>query len=362
MNSNDRQRGDPGDDPDSIDPATISETSDRFGRLFNLIGDAVVEIELTDDVPVVREVNPGFEEIFGYDRETVCGESINEYIVPEGYEKEATEFDQRTAAGTPNHAFVHRKTATGVREFLYRGVPYRRTDGRQFAFAIYSDVSEVKSYERHIQVIHRILRHNLRNDLSVIFGAASAIENRSADEGVQELTEMVFRSARSLDGIGEEIRTIETVLTGDPRRGPVNLAAVCTELVQTISQEHPVASLSIDFPEPLMVQGVPQLGNAVEALVENAVVHNSGVPHVEVRGSRTGNQVVLEIADDGPGIPEHELTPLVSDTEITQLQHGSGLGLWLARYVIEACDGNIEHERTDDRTVLRVQLRPVATS
>jgi len=137
-----------------------ADAADRFGHLFHLIDDAVVEIELVDLEPIVRTVNPAFEELFGYDRETVVGEPLNEFIVPTGVESRSVDFDRRTAEGKSNTALVERQTATGIREFLYRGVPYEGPSGRRFGFAIYSDITEQRVYERHSQVIQRILRHS----------------------------------------------------------------------------------------------------------------------------------------------------------------------------------------------------------
>jgi len=342
-----------------IDSKILTNTSDRFGRLFHLIGDAVVEIELREDVPIVRNVNPAFEEIFGYDKDEILGESINEYVIPDGYDEEATTFDRRTARGKPNHAIVRRQTTTGIREFLYRGVPYMGTDGQQFAFAIYSDITEKQTYKRHIQVIHRILRHNLRNDLSVILGAASEIRQETDSARVRELTEMISSSAGSLDGMGEETRILQGILTEANTPKPIDIAHFCRNTTESVSRSNPEATLLTDIPDRLCVRGIPELDTAIEGLIENAVIHNTGVPHVTITGTKRENQVVLEIKDDGPGIPKHELTPLLPDTEITQLQHGSGLGLWLTRYAVEACDGQIEYERTGDGwTVLRLRFRP----
>jgi PAS domain S-box-containing protein len=359
MHSNDPPGKETRKEHEQIDSKILTDTSDRFGRLFHLIGDAVVEIELSEDIPVVRNVNPAFEEIFGYDKDTILGESVNEYIIPDGYDAEATTFDRRTARGKPNHAIVRRQTTTGIREFLYRGVPYIGPDGRQFAFAIYSDITEKQTYERHIQVIHRILRHNLRNDLSVILGAASEIRQETDSSRVEDLAEMILASAESLDGIGEETRVLQRILTEAKTPKPIDIAHFCRETTESVSRCNPEASLLIDVPDTLYVRGIPELRTAIEGLIQNAVLHNTDVPHVTITGTKRENQVVLEIKDDGPGIPKHELTPLLSDTEITQLQHGSGLGLWLTRYAVETCDGQIEYERTDDGwTVLRLRFRP----
>ncbi len=343
-----------------LDGSAGTDPSNRFGELFHLIGDAVVEIELIDKTPVVRAVNPGFEELFGYDRELVLGESLNDFIIPDEHDGQADAFDERTAEGKENHAMVRRQTATGVREFLYRGIPYERADGSQFGFAIYSDVTEQRTYERHIQVIHRILRHNLRNDLSVILGAASQITEETDDTRVHELSAMIDRHARTLGSLGEETRTLETILTADQQRCPMDLSTACRRIADSAREDWPDATVRTVLPDGLVVDAIPELENAIEALVENGIIHNTGDPHVRIVAKQTTDWVVVAIQDDGPGIPANELTPL-RNAEITQLRHGSGLGLWLARCAVRRCGGQIEYERTSDgRTILRILLEQPA--
>jgi signal transduction histidine kinase len=88
--------------------------------------------------------------------------------------------------------------------------------------------------------------------------------------------------------------------------------------------------------------------------VDNAIRHADGEPTVEVRARRVGDGVEITIADDGPGIPEHELAPIRSGSE-SQLQHGSGIGLWLLRWGARALGGTVAFEDRDSGgTVVRI--------
>ena len=336
---------------DSMDP------SDRFGRLFHLIGDAVVDFELIESTPIVRAVNPAFEEIFGYDESAILGESLNAFIIPPEQDSEAAQFDDRTARGIENHAIVRRQTSAGVRTFLYRGIPYEGADGQQFGFAIYSDITEQRTYERHMQVIHRILRHNLRNDLTVIRGATANIASVADDPEIRSQAEMANRRAKTLETTGEEIRTLEAVLTGEQSTTRHQLQSLCENVVDSVESEFPDASVEIDVPSDVEIDAVPELHTAIRGLVENAIVHNTGDPRVRIDGSQTAKRMLLEIADDGPGIPRTERNAVFEDASITQLHHGSGLGLWLARCAVEESNGQMTYERSDGWTRIRLSFR-----
>ena len=335
-------------------PETTAE--ERFGHLFDLIDDPVVEVEFVDHTPVVRAVNPAFEAVFGYDREAVVGAQLNDLIVPEGAVDESEQFDHRTAQGKPTTGLVTRQTATGPREFLYRGVPYER-DGGRYSFAIYTDITEQRRYEQHMQVIHRLLRHDLRNDLQVVLTAAEQVTERAEAPGVADLGETVVSHARQLLTSAEETRTVERVLTADHEPEPTDVAAVAQSVTTTEAAVHGVP-VTTTLPDHLFVEGVPWLRAAIAALVENAVVHGSDSPDVEVSASRRQDCVAVEVADDGPGIPQSVRGPVFEDSDITQLQHNTGIGLWLARWVAEACGGHLGYQRCDGWTRVRLWLRP----
>ncbi|MFC7042669.1 PAS domain-containing protein [Halonotius sp. GCM10025705] len=148
-----------------------TDGTNRFERLFNELNEAVVEFKLVDGDPVIVQANGTFADTFGHGTESLSGVSLNDLIVPTDRREEAKQFDQQTAAGESNAAVVERVTANGRRQFVYRSVPIREGHG----FAIYTDVTAELRRERHLDVLQRVLRHNLRNDVNVIAGQAEKI-------------------------------------------------------------------------------------------------------------------------------------------------------------------------------------------
>jgi signal transduction histidine kinase len=91
----------------------------------------------------------------------------------------------------------------------------------------------------------------------------------------------------------------------------------------------------------------------VENLLENAIEHHpsateDGKPHVRVSIDDTSDErIALRVADDGDGIPDHEREIVAGETEISPLQHASGLGLWLVAWVVDAYGGDVEFGESD---------------
>jgi len=330
-----------------------------FRHLFEELNDAAVKFELVDDEPMVREANDTFCEVFGCDPASVVGEPLNDLIVPATKHEEAKQFDERTRAGESNAAIVERMTDDGERKFVYRGVPYRD----DYGFAIYSDITEELQRERHLDVLHRVLRHNLRNDLTVILGMASKIIEETDDPAIESTAAKIERTAGDLTQLSDEAKTIEKALGETADLQPVGLQPLAEEVTTSCAGRFETAAITTDVPAGLRVRANDKLRIVLRSLVDNAIRHNDvAEPRVTVDAMATDDGTVrLAVRDNGPGIPAAEQRIIVDDAEITPLNHGSGLGLWLVKWIVDSYGGTVEIETCDDGgTVVELQLNRAA--
>ena len=127
----------------------LDEERQRFQILFDRLSQATVEVEYHDDKPIVERVNPAFEETFGYDADDIVGNSLDAYIVPEDRADEATTINQRVQGGASlDSEEITRQTADGLRRFLLQNAVYDDGSG---GFAIYTDITERKEWERELE-------------------------------------------------------------------------------------------------------------------------------------------------------------------------------------------------------------------
>lgn len=82
------------------------------------------------------------------------------------------------------------------------------------------------------------------------------------------------------------------------------------------------------------------LAQVLATLIENSLVHGAGTTSVTVRESGANNAIVIEVADEGAGVPA-ELAPRIFEREVTS-GRGTGLGLALARDLVTADGGRLE--------------------
>lgn len=342
--------------------AELAAERDRFQSLFDQLPDAVVDTEFVDGEPYVRAVNPAFEDVFGYDADSVVDESVNELVVPENRRAAARRVDRNAMAEGYDVAEVERRTADGRRTFLFRGFVYGTEGGNERGFGIYTDVTDRLEQERRLRVLHRVLRHNLRNEMTGVIGYAELLAERVENPEHRGYAERVHRQASDVAKLGEQVQRIEQALDRDRRRAPVDPSAVVADVVAEFRERYPAATLRVsDDGDRAIADGL--LALAVENLVENAIEHHDGTPTVDVE-LRTVDErwVDLTVSDDGPGIPERERAVVGGEREITQLDHSRGLGLWVARWIVEGVGGRLRFDDSADGAAVTLRLQRLAES
>ncbi|WP_436934912.1 PAS domain S-box protein [Halovenus marina] len=340
--------------------STLVTERERFQELFENLPDPVVEVKFVDRDPIVQYVNPAFVETFGYGRDGVQGANLNDLIVPGGERESATTLDERALGGEETSAGVKRETPDGRRDFLLRGFEYTREED-SYGFAVYTDITEQKERERYLQVLNRVLRHNLRNDMNVVMALAKRLAENIEDEELAEYAATLENNAREVATLSEKAKEIERVLgRRASETGVVDATAHLRELTAEKQTAYPDADFVTDLPDELWLVANENIKRACEELVENAIEHNERARPRLAISARDVDQdgwVELSFHDNGPGIPDDEWQIVTGEEEITQLSHGSGLGLWLIRWIVESYGGEIYREQRAGEDGTRIVLR-----
>jgi len=341
-----------------------------FDHFFDLMDQAVVEFELRDGEPVVRAVNPAFEKKFGYHAGYIIGESLNEYIVPDNRAGEATTLDTEIANGNVVKGVYTRQTASGPKDFYCRCLPIGTDADGQYGLATYTDVTDDQQSRQHLQVLHRVLRHNLRNDLTVVLGMADEIANHAESPTVTQAADRIADRAEKLVGVSKKARMAQNVLKRSQTDTVVDVGQTAAEVIAEAEDRWPNATITTDIETSLPVSTGVEIRDALDNLLENAITHNGCDPvvnisvreytpiHVTTRSF--GQEAVITIADNGPGIPENERAVVFDEEDMSQLKHGSGFGLWVVRWITESANGSVSYDRTDGWTTIELRL-PITT-
>ncbi len=226
-----------------------------------------------------------------------------------------------------------------------------------------TDITERKIRERRMEVMNRVLSHNLRNKMNLITGYAELLR-RNLDEDGESLDslEVIDDTADSLMRIANAVQNLDRTLSvPSPAGTAVELRDRLIELRSRVRDRYPEAAISLSLPpdDPLETT-VVGLMTAIEEAAENAAKHNDGPNQsVEISVERgSAGWLAIEIADDGPGIPDRETRVL--DRGETPLTHADRLGIWLICWVVSKAGGEFSVDTSSGGTTLRlvVPARP----
>ncbi|SHH03526.1 sensor histidine kinase [Halobaculum gomorrense] len=203
----------------------------------------------------------------------------------------------------------------------------------------------VADQQRRAAVVNRFVRHDLRHAAQLLLRYSDAIRDGdpvdpAAREGLAEQVETV---AWELSETQSRVWVIDELLDdeGVDDRTPLVVSEALDRRRDEWAGNHPDAAVAIDSDGAPAALAGDHVATAVAELVENALEHGGDPAEVRVEETRTGGEVEIRVIDDGGGFPERELALINGDETETPLNHSDGMGLWLAKWVIEFSDGTL---------------------
>jgi signal transduction histidine kinase len=230
--------------------------------------------------------------------------------------------------------------------------------------------TKLRESERRKSELVTIVSHELRTPLASVLGFTSLLLNRDVDEGDQRrYLEIVDLQARRLSVLLNDFLDVENLEEGrlEFARQLLDMGTVVDEQVQLFSGQSTRHTLDVELQEkPLPVRGDPnRLAQVVGNLLSNAIKYSPEGGVVKVVGERDQEFVRVSVRDQGVGIPE-ELQKRVfgkffrGDAGASGIP-GSGLGLTIARSVVEAHGGRMSFKSVVGKgSVFSLEL-PLAT-
>jgi two-component system sensor histidine kinase ChvG len=255
---------------------------------------------------------------------------------------------------------AHRVRLGRAREVHVPRLPSRRDEIGLLARSV-SDMSQsLRQRIDNIEAFAADVTHELKNPLASLRSAVDGIE-RIEDPALRKqlvdvIRQDVVRLDRLIGDIGEAARTDAELARA--RFEPVDLGILIQQLVNAWESRRETGNVRIAFARPrkasALVMGEPgRLARAIDNIIDNAISFSPPGGLVEIAATHVGEEIRIRIDDEGPGVPKdlreaifnrfHSVRP-----EAESFGRHSGLGLAIARAIVEGHDGEIDVADRDD--------------
>jgi signal transduction histidine kinase len=229
--------------------------------------------------------------------------------------------------------------------------------------------TELAELERLKTDFIAIASHELRTPLGLILGHATFLREMTGDQYGEQL-DMIIRNATKLKTIVENLSDVDNFQSGAARvrNQSVSLSKIIEDVIATFQDEAKSKNISLQSQggaSPLQLDGDGvKLSIALSNLVKNALQFTESGGHVTVDVQEDVGYYKVTVRDDGIGIPARDLPRVFErffqvETHLTRRYGGMGLGLAVAKAMIELHGGRIWAESEEGKGSTFTFLLPI---
>jgi PAS domain S-box-containing protein len=334
----------------------VSREKQRISALIDSVADGI--LILTPDRKIER-TNPSFARMLGESLDEVQGKSHDEVIQWTSLENGMT-LSQAEAGGwplTPTATFY----AEGNIERpdlppLPVGITYAPLLSAEntllYIIATVRDITHFREAEELKSTFISVISHELRTPVALIKGYVSTLRREDAAwdrEVVSDSLEVIEEESDRLAGLIDNLLDASRLQAGgiSLNLADVALDALSARLAKRFQTQTTDHSIVVEFPDnfPVILADEDRLTQLITNLLSNAIKYSVDGGEVRISGQVRPEHVIVCVHDEGPGIAPGDI-PFIFDRfyrapEAARKTKGAGLGLYLARAVVEAHGGRI---------------------
>ena len=333
----------------------VSYEKQRLDALVDSAADGI--IILNADLTIER-VNDAFERMYG----KIHDQLVNQYhddIIQWARDPQGATLKEAIATGwplTPNATlYVEGDLEREFPSPLPVGVTYApllSPEGKlRNVIVSVRDITHFRTADEIKATFISIVSHELRTPVALIKGYASTLRRDDArwdkhtiSESLSVIEEEADRLSKMIDDLLDASRLQAGGLSLN--RADVSLPALTARIVDRFSTQTNKHNFLADFPEkfPIVLADETRIEQVMMNLISNALKY-APAGEIKITGSVRPEQIVICVSDQGPGIEAKDL-PHIFDrfyrsTKAVKHTKGAGLGLYLARAIVEAHGGRI---------------------
>jgi len=307
----------------------------------------------------IEHCNPAFTRLIKLAPEQVRGKK-HEEVLRWLHQKDGTSLEQAEAGGwplTPNATlYVEGDLERPGRPPLPVGITYAplvSPDGQLLnVIASVRDITRFREADELKSTFISVVSHELKTPVALIKGYVSTLRRDDATwdrEIVQDGLAVIEDEADRLTELIENLLDASRLQAGalSINLADVDLPALARRIAERFQTQSSRHSIVVSFPTgfPVVLADEDRLGQVLSNLIGNAIKYSPEGGEIRVTGKVLPQQVIVCVRDEGAGIAPGDL-PYVFDrfyraSDASRTTKGAGLGLYLARAVVEAHGGRI---------------------
>lgn len=352
--------------------AELRFSEERFRTIVEAASDIIYD---TDEWGRFTYVNPVAERLMGLPREQLVGMHFTE-LVRSDLRSEVESFYRKQFVGRVENTYYEFPAVSAAGAQLWIGQNVRlllHENGRiRGAQAIARDMTARREIETMKDQFISMVSHELRTPLTGIRGSLGLLATgKVPPDKMQRMVDIAVESTDRLIGLINDILDLEQVSSGAieldlSMHDLAEIAARSVDALKSMAEQAGVRIQLDNQPVALQVDANRILQVAIN-LISNAVKFSPANSMVRVATREEGATGLLEVSDQGPGIPVHEQSAIFNrfhqlDSSDTRDKGGTGLGLAICKSLVELHGGTIEVQSVlGAGTTFRVRLpRPAS--
>ncbi|MFB6101121.1 MAG: ATP-binding protein, partial [Haloplanus sp.] len=253
-------------------------------------------------------------------------------------------------------------------------VPAKGPDGEIERFvAVNHEITELKELQEtlrerseQLQILNRVLRHDIRNDMAVVLGWVEHLTENVGTELASAVNRIESSAGHAVE-LTTVARDIAKAMTSNdtPDLKAVSLTDTLLEVGESCQESFESATIELpDSPPQVTVEANELLSSVFRNLITNAVQHNDAdQPVVSVTLREADGRACVRVEDNGPGVPDRLQDEIFQDDVKGLESSGTGMGLYLVSTLVDMYDGDVWAEDNDPTgAVFCVELDTVAVT
>lgn len=328
------------------------EAATLFSELFNSSPMAIV---LLDEAGNVKQVNRGFELLFGYTITELKGKSLNQFIVPTELESEGNDLNSLISAEQVIRIETTRlrRDDVPVSVIIY-GAPVHMEDKTIGIFGVYVDITDQKKIEEELKIRNSELdnfvykvSHDLRAPLSSVLGLVNLARMPGNEDNPVEYLKIVGEKVGQLDHFISDVLSHSKNLKLDVKTGVIHFNEIITKTFQDLSYMRGADQVQRE----VKIEGAEfysdpwRIGEIFRNLISNAIKYrkigdDSCRVYITILIDPDSASIIFK--DNGIGINADNVNKIFEMFyRASEQSEGSGLGLYIVKNAVDKLGGQL---------------------